>query len=57
MTFTDFGENFEVFDPNGEEPKDVFVSDITKVGLNLFTLVQKRSHIVCSVLSLVIHCF
>ena len=29
--FCDFGPSFEVFDSNGEEAKDVFVCNITKV--------------------------
>ena len=31
-SFCDFGKDFEVSDTNGEEPKDVFISKITKVN-------------------------
>jgi len=30
-TFCDFGDTFDVVDPNGEEPKQVFISNVTKV--------------------------
>jgi len=30
-SFCDFGPSFEVTDINGEEPREVFISDITKV--------------------------
>ena len=30
-TFCDFGDIFEVVDPDGEEPKQVFISNVTKV--------------------------
>ena len=30
-TFVDFGDEFEVVDRDGEEPKEFFVSFITKV--------------------------
>ena len=30
--FCDFGDQFEVSDPNGEEPKDTFIASITKVN-------------------------
>ena len=29
--FADFGDSFEVFDVNGEEPKELFISSVTKV--------------------------
>lgn len=29
--FCDFGEQFEVSDPTGEEPKEIFVQNITQV--------------------------
>ena len=29
--FCDFGDSFEVTDPNGEEPKDIFIESISKV--------------------------
>ena len=32
-TFCDFGDEFEVVDTDGEEPKDAFISSITKVDI------------------------
>jgi ubiquitin-activating enzyme E1-like protein 2 len=29
--FCDFGDSFNVVDPTGEEPKEVFIANITKV--------------------------
>lgn len=29
--FCDFGEEFEVLDTTGEEPKEIFISNITQV--------------------------
>lgn len=29
--FIDFGENFDIYDSTGEEPKDIFIGSITKV--------------------------
>ncbi len=31
-SFCDFGDSFEVMDPNGEEPKETFIAKITKVN-------------------------
>ena len=31
-SFVDLGDNFEVFDANGEEPKEFFISMVTKVA-------------------------
>ena len=31
--FCDFGDDFSVVDTTGEEPKETFISNITKVGL------------------------
>ncbi|BFY97150.1 hypothetical protein BsWGS_00190 [Bradybaena similaris] len=44
MTFVDFGDSFEVFDVNGEEPKDVFVSHITKGNPGIVTCMENRVH-------------
>ncbi|CAG5125849.1 unnamed protein product [Candidula unifasciata] len=44
MTFVDFGDSFEVFDVNGEEPKDIFVSDITKGNPGIVTCMENRVH-------------
>ena len=30
-TFCDFGENFYVCDPTGEDPEEVFIGNVTKV--------------------------
>ena len=35
QAFCDFGDKFEVFDTNGEDPKDAFISNITKVTYTL----------------------
>ena len=32
--FCDFGDIFEVSDPNGEEPKETFIAEITKVCIH-----------------------
>jgi ubiquitin-activating enzyme E1-like protein 2 len=29
--FCDFGDDFEVSDPTGEEPKEIFIQSITQV--------------------------
>jgi len=36
--FCDFGPNFEVLDTNGEEAREVFVCNITKVRDSVVTL-------------------
>ncbi len=40
-SFCDFGDSFEVIDPNGEEPKETFIAKITKVKI----VISKRFHI------------
>lgn len=35
--FCDFGNEFEVSDPTGEEPKEIFIQTITQVRQTLFT--------------------
>ena len=42
--FCDFGDDFEVVDQDGEEPREVFISNITKVKY----LVWQFSHQWCS---------
>ncbi|CAL1537293.1 unnamed protein product [Lymnaea stagnalis] len=42
--FVDFGENFDIFDPTGEEPKDIFVSDITKANPGVVSCLENRFH-------------
>ena len=37
-SFCDFGPSFEVTDANGEEPREVFISNITKVILKAIDL-------------------
>ncbi len=41
--FVDFGDVFEVLDPTGEEPKEVFVHDITKVIYTTLLLCYNQS--------------
>jgi hypothetical protein len=31
--FCDFGDSFEVADPTGEEAKEVFIANVTKVNI------------------------
>ena len=38
--FCDFGDAFDVFDSSGEEPKEVFISNISKVCLEFFIFLQ-----------------
>lgn len=35
--FCDFGKEFEVSDPTGEEPKEIFIQTITQVVSSSFT--------------------
>ncbi|GFO14677.1 ubiquitin-like modifier-activating enzyme 6 [Plakobranchus ocellatus] len=42
--FTDFGDSFEIYDANGEEPKDVFICDITKDVEGEVTCLDQRAH-------------
>ncbi|XP_064619138.1 ubiquitin-like modifier-activating enzyme 6 [Lineus longissimus] len=42
--FCDFGDNFEVLDQNGEEPKEVFISDITKANPGVVTCIENFMH-------------
>lgn len=37
--FCDFGDEFEVSDTTGEEPKEIFVSNITQVRLYMYIVV------------------
>jgi uncharacterized UBP type Zn finger protein len=42
--FADFGQNFEVFDKNGEEPKEVFLSHITQEKEAVVTTLENHIH-------------
>ncbi|XP_041365685.1 ubiquitin-like modifier-activating enzyme 6 isoform X1 [Gigantopelta aegis] len=42
--FCDFGDAFDVFDSTGEEPKDVFISNITKENPGVVTTMDRRIH-------------
>ncbi|KAG5848075.1 ubiquitin-like modifier-activating enzyme 6 [Anguilla rostrata] len=42
--FCDFGDSFEVSDPTGEEPKEVFVQSITQDNPGVVTCMDSRTH-------------
>uniref|UniRef100_A0A3B4EVK9 Ubiquitin-like modifier-activating enzyme 6 n=1 Tax=Pundamilia nyererei TaxID=303518 RepID=A0A3B4EVK9_9CICH len=42
--FCDFGEEFEVFDPTGEEPKEVFIQSITQDNPGVVTCMDNQPH-------------
>ncbi|MBN3293635.1 UBA6 enzyme, partial [Polypterus senegalus] len=42
--FCDFGDHFEVSDPNGEEVKEIFVQSITKANPGIVTCLENRTH-------------
>ncbi|XP_014675916.1 PREDICTED: ubiquitin-like modifier-activating enzyme 6 [Priapulus caudatus] len=42
--FCDFGDEFEVIDKNGEEPKEVFVANISKGKSGLVTCLENGMH-------------
>uniref|UniRef100_A0A8C4TL28 E1 ubiquitin-activating enzyme n=1 Tax=Erpetoichthys calabaricus TaxID=27687 RepID=A0A8C4TL28_ERPCA len=42
--FCDFGDQFEVSDPNGEEVKEIFVQSITKANPGIVTCLENRTH-------------
>lgn len=42
--FTDFGKNFEIFDKNGEETKEVFLSDISREAEATVTTLEHHMH-------------
>ncbi|CAH1797332.1 unnamed protein product [Owenia fusiformis] len=42
--FCDFGNDFEILDPNGEEPKEVFIATITKANPGVVTCLENRMH-------------
>ncbi|KAK2161943.1 hypothetical protein LSH36_107g04046 [Paralvinella palmiformis] len=43
-TFCDFGDTFDVVDPNGEEPKQVFISNVTKDNPGEVTTLDNMLH-------------
>uniref|UniRef100_UPI00398E3D27 ubiquitin-like modifier-activating enzyme 6 n=1 Tax=Pristiophorus japonicus TaxID=55135 RepID=UPI00398E3D27 len=42
--FCDFGDHFEVSDPNGEEPKEIFIQSITQSSPGIVTCMDNRNH-------------
>lgn len=43
-TFSDFGNEFDIVDTNGEEPKEVFIANITKANPGVVTCLENRMH-------------
>ncbi|KAM6220901.1 ubiquitin-like modifier-activating enzyme 6 [Rhynchocyon petersi] len=42
--FCDFGDEFEVSDTTGEEPKEIFISNITQANPGIVTCLENRPH-------------
>ncbi|KAB1282189.1 Ubiquitin-like modifier-activating enzyme 6 [Camelus dromedarius] len=42
--FCDFGDEFEVLDTTGEEPKEIFISDITQANPGVVTCLENHPH-------------
>nr|XP_023410862.1 ubiquitin-like modifier-activating enzyme 6 isoform X2 [Loxodonta africana] len=42
--FCDFGDEFEVLDTTGEEPKEIFISSITQANPGIVTCLENRPH-------------
>ncbi|XP_030643913.1 ubiquitin-like modifier-activating enzyme 6 isoform X2 [Chanos chanos] len=42
--FCDFGDEFEVSDPTGEEPKELFIQNITQENPGVVTSMDSRAH-------------
>jgi hypothetical protein len=42
--FTDFGEQFEILDTNGEDTPELFIQDITTEENSLVTLLSGQKH-------------
>ncbi|XP_065836333.1 ubiquitin-like modifier-activating enzyme 6 [Oscarella lobularis] len=42
--FCDFGDDFEVVDQDGEEPREVFISNITKASPGIVTTLENKMH-------------
>lgn len=43
-TFCDFGDEFEILDPTGEEPKEFFISDISKDNPGMILTLDNQMH-------------
>ncbi|CAB4019007.1 ubiquitin-like modifier-activating enzyme 6, partial [Paramuricea clavata] len=43
-TFCDFGDEFEVLDPSGEEPKEFFISGISKANPGVLLTLDNQMH-------------
>ena len=43
-TFCDFGDEFEVVDPTGEEPKEFFIADISKANPGVLLTLDNQMH-------------
>eukprot|EP00106_Octopus_bimaculoides_P021056 XP_014788498.1 PREDICTED: ubiquitin-like modifier-activating enzyme 6 [Octopus bimaculoides] len=42
--FCDFGDEFDIFDANGEEPKEVFIGNITKANPGVVSCLENTRH-------------
>ncbi|XP_044536404.1 ubiquitin-like modifier-activating enzyme 6 [Gracilinanus agilis] len=42
--FCDFGDEFEVLDTSGEEPKEIFISNITQANPGIVTCLENHPH-------------
>jgi len=42
--FCDFGDTFEVVDVNGEEPREVFISNVTQSNPGIVTMLENKMH-------------
>ncbi|XP_064414221.1 ubiquitin-like modifier-activating enzyme 6 isoform X1 [Latimeria chalumnae] len=42
--FCDFGDQFEVYDTTGEEPKEIFIQSITQSNPGVITCIDNRTH-------------
>lgn len=42
--FCDFGDEFEVSDATGEEPKEIFISNITQANPGIVTCLENHPH-------------
>ncbi|ESN94142.1 hypothetical protein HELRODRAFT_103068 [Helobdella robusta] len=43
-SFCDFGDSFDVLDPDGEEPKEAFISSITKSNPGIVSTMESSKH-------------
>ncbi|XP_051983548.1 ubiquitin-like modifier-activating enzyme 6 [Xyrauchen texanus] len=44
QVFCDFGDTFEVSDPTGEEPKEIFIQNISQESAGMVTCMDSRTH-------------